>query len=126
MGDNIMDGSSGTFTLPKRRHIGYWSADGIAIQELPGNIQYGNKNIQYRPITPYNGIHCPSHRSGLPATVTFNNYNSGGVSLTGSETVRADPYFGIKGLLPIGANNLTLGNNFNGQMGHRMQLPWCG
>lgn len=88
-GTNILDGSTGTFTLSSGATIGIGSVDGISSSASTGNIQVsGTRSFSTEANYVYNGSSAQVTGDGLPSTVnslTINN--SAGVMLSNSTIV---------------------------------------
>jgi autotransporter-associated beta strand protein len=111
MGTNVLDGSSGTFTLSSGATLGIGSAAGITSSGATGNIQVsGSRSYNTGASYIYNGSAAQVTGSGLPSVVnnlTINN--SAGVSLSSNVTIDGILAL-INGDVNTGALTLFMGN----------------
>jgi hypothetical protein len=110
-GTNILDGSTGTFTLASGGTIGIGSTDGISSSGATGNIQVsGTRTFDPGANYNYNGSSGGQVTgTGLPASITgsFQISNSAGLTLSSGLTTSALTL--TSGKITLGGNNLSVG-----------------
>jgi len=111
-GTNLLDGSSGAFTLNSGATIGIGSTAGITASGATGNVQVsGTRTFSTGASYLYDGSSAQVTGAGLPATVSnLTIDNSAGVTLTGSATVNGTLSLST-GVLATGANSVYVSSS---------------
>ena len=110
MGTNILNGSTGTFTVAAGGGLILGDPNGITSAAASGNVQVTGVRTYNTGNYTYEGTSAQVTGNGLPATVTnLTINNSTGVSLSQGVTVNGTLTL-QSGALSIGANTLALAN----------------